>query len=208
MDFDLNTGEWVVIGLSAFLFAWYFFATAANRKKGLAAYRWLRQGLEALGNVSKAEWIGAANMGARLSVKNARKPLRKVETHYLLEPREFLPYWVFSRLRGRREEMVIKVTLRNSPGNTLTLKRVTARQYKKLPLDQRMPDGFQRLRDGTTSPVHTRMDAFLAAYAPLIDRIHLKVQAPHLEIHARLGSISDIEAVPFFEALLACFQSP
>lgn len=207
MDFDLNTGEWIVIGLSAFLFAWYFFATAANRKKGLAAYRWLRQGLEALGNVSQAEWIGAANMGARLAVKNSRKPFRKVDAHYLLEPREFLPYWVFSRLRGRREEMVIKVTLRSSPTNTWELKRIAPRQHKKLPPDQRMLGDFQILGNGQASPVSNRLQAFLTAYKPLIDRMYLQPQAPHLEIHARLNPISDIVAVSFFEALLACFQS-
>jgi hypothetical protein len=206
MNFDLNTGEWIVAGLSAFLFAWYFFATAANRKKGLAAYRWLRQGLEALGKVSRAEWIGAANMGARLVVKNARKPFRLVEAHYLLEPREFLPYWVFSRLRGRREGISIKVTLRSSPNGTLEIKRVPARQRDKIPHEQRVLHDFQILADDQASPVRTCIEEFLGEYAHIIDKIALQAQAPQLEIHARLKWIPSTSPESFFEALLACFQ--
>ena len=206
MNFDLNAGEWIVVGLSAFLFAWYFFATAANRKKGLAAYRWLRQGLEALGKVSRAEWIGAANMGARMVVKNARKPFRLVEAHYLLEPREFLPYWVFSRLRGKREGISIKVTFRSSPNDTLEIKRVTTRQFNKLPQEQRGLHDFQILADGQASPVRPHIEAFLREYAPIIDKITLRAQAPQLKIHARLKWMTGTSPESFFEALLACFQ--
>lgn len=206
MNFDLNTGEWIVIGLSAFLFAWYFFATAANRRKGLVAYRWLRQGLETLGNVSQAEWIGAANMGARLIVKKAKKPFRQVEANYLLEPQEFLPYWVFSRLRGRRERIEIKVTLRSSPDCNLEIKRVPARQYDRLPTDQQMLGNFQILAATKASPICNQIETFLAEYGRIIDRISLNTKTPQLEIQIRLKPITEISPGTFFEFLLACFH--
>ncbi len=205
MDIDLNTGEWIVIGLSAFLFVWYFFATASNRKKGLAAYRWLFKGLETLGKVSRAEWIGAANMGARLVVKNAKKPFRKVEARYLLEPREFLPYWVYSRLRGKREGIWIKVTFRNPPNKNVEIRKISPRQWDKLPHDQRMLHNFQILADTQASPVPPRLEEFLSEYEQLIDRITLQPKAPQLEILVRLKPISGAAVIPFFEALLACF---
>ena len=85
MNFDLDLGQWIVIGLSAFLLLWYFLVNSISRKRGTAISRWLFRCLESVGEISNAEWIGASNMGARLTVKKAKNPFRRVEAHYLLE---------------------------------------------------------------------------------------------------------------------------
>jgi hypothetical protein len=207
MDFDLNLGQWIVIALSAFLFVWYFLANSANRRKGIATYRWLRQGMEVLGEVSSAEWIGASNMGARLVATKATKPLRRVEAHYLLEPREFLPYWLVSRLRGKRDEVVIKMALRTSPKGNLEIRRKAGRRADAgAGKEQIHPDFQVVLADLKDARVMAGLESFLAGSGSTVEKIVIQPQVPHLELQARLKPLLNSPAESYFSTLLSWFQ--
>ena len=209
MNFDLNLGQYIVIALSALLLIWYFWANAANRKRGMETYRWLREGLESVGKLSDAEWIGASNMGARLTVKKAKQPFRRVETHYLLEPREFPPYWLFSRLRGKREEVVIKVHLRSAPKGGFEIRRLTGRQNPKTESNLLILSGgkFQiNANDQQVEGVMESVEAFLQQHSNSIEAIILQPVAPHLVLHARLVPTIHTSAVSYFNAIQSWFQ--
>jgi hypothetical protein len=207
MDLDLNLGQWIVIALSAFLFLWYFFANTANRRQGIATYRWLRQALEVYGKISRAEWIGASNMGARLTVDKAASPLRRVQAHYLLEPREFLPYWLASRLRGKRDTVVIQADLRTPPKGNLEIRRIAARSANALPGDERVGPDFQIVRADTKSTsMMASLDAYLASTGSTVERILIRRHAPHLELHARLKPLLGSSADSYLGPLLALCQ--
>ena len=207
MDFDLDVGQWIIVALSAFLFLWYFFANTANRKQGIATYRWLRQALEIYGKVSKAEWIGASNMGARLMVEKAASPLQRVQAHYLLEPREFLPYWLASRLRGKRDRVVIRVELRIPPRSSLEIRRISARHASTLPGDERIHQDFQVVHADTESTnMMASVEAYLASRGSIVERIVIQRQAPHLELHARLKPLVRSSAESYLGPVLALCQ--
>jgi len=207
MNFDLDTGQWVVIGLSAFLFLWYFIANMANRQKGIALYRWLRRALEPFGTISNAEWIGSSNMGARVMVGKPAKPFRRIEAYYLLEPREFLPYWLFSRLRGKRDEAVIKLTLRFAPKGNLEIKRLAGRLRKHLPENERIQKDFQVVGVHLEDPLMmTHIEKFLSQNGSTIEKILIQPQAPHLEIHTKLKPLLQIPADSFLAPLLNWYQ--
>lgn len=207
MEIDLDLGQWIVIGLSVFLFCWYFIFMIMNRKKGLDIYRWLRQGLDVMGKITTAEWIGASNMGGRLVVKNATKPFHRIEAIYLLEPREFLPYWIFSRLRGKREAVVIKVVFHSPPKGNLEIKRTPVYKAKKLPENQQFHKEFQIvLADRNADRFFLGVEQFLAENGSLVERVMVHPQAPHLEIHARLRPLLQTSSATFFNSLLACFK--
>ena len=111
----MNTGQWIAISLSALFGAWYAVGAIINRRRGVAIYRWLRTGLEQVGKISEAKWIGSSGSGARLVVDKGKKPFRRVEVVFLLESREIMPIWLFNRLRKKQDEMILKATLTQVP---------------------------------------------------------------------------------------------
>jgi hypothetical protein len=205
MQIDLDLGQWIVIGLSGFMFIWYILAISANRKRGIATYRWLRQGLEAVGKISSAEWIGASNMGARMVVAKPAKPFRRVEAHYLLEPREFLPYWLFSILRGKRDEVVVKVALRMTPSGSLEIGRTAGR--KRLPVKDQIHPEFQVVHaDLEDAQLRAKVEAFLGENGSTVKKIILQPQVPHIELHARLKPLLRSSPESYFSRLLGWYQ--
>jgi len=208
MDFDLDLGQWAVIALSAFLFVWYFVANSLNRQRGIATYRWLYRSLEVVGKVSIAEWIGSSNMGARLMVKNAAKPFRHVEARYLLEPREFPPYWLYSRLKGKRDEVVIQVTLRTALKVDF---EITNQEIEHLVKNSRasnqVPQGSQNAHtDPEEAHLRAALETFFTKYGSTTETIILRREAPQLTIHARIKSLLNSPAESYFKTLLSIFQ--
>jgi hypothetical protein len=214
MNFDLDLGQWIVIALSAFLFIWYFAAISLNRKRSTAIFRWLRLALEAVGDISSAEWIGASNMGARATVKKALKPFRRVEVHYLLEPREFPPYWLYSRLRGKRDAVVINFTLRTAPKGSFEIQRKTSFQNPQTDPDESAStwmlvsgDKFQVTTGGQHGErLIEAVEAFLADRSTSIESISLQPKAPHLVFHARLVPLLHLSAETYFTPVQNWFQ--
>ena len=203
MNFDLDLGQWIVIALSVFLLIWYFAASWINRKRGTATFRWLYQALEALGEISNAEWIGAANMGARLSVKKATKPFRRVEAHYLLEPREFLPYWLVSRLRGKRDQVIIRMVLRVAPKGRLGIERQVGKRFHQSNDSCQVHPDFRLVDpDLADDQLLDRIKDFLAKNGDTIKSIHVQPDTPHLEIVANIKSLLESPAESYFESWL------
>jgi hypothetical protein len=206
MQIDLDLGQWIVIGLSGFLFIWYILANSANRNRGIATYRWLRRGMESLGKISSAEWVGASNVGVRLVMAKPAKPFRRMEAHYMLEPREFLPYWLFSYLRGKRDEVVIKIALRMTPSGSLEIRRAAGRS--KLPAkDQIHPDFQVAQADLDDAQLMAKVEAFLGKNAPTIKKITLQHQVPHIELHARLQPLLRVPPETYFQEILDWYSS-
>ncbi|MBN1148686.1 MAG: hypothetical protein JXA78_15610 [Anaerolineales bacterium] len=215
MNLDLDLGQWIVIGLSAFLLAWYFALGSSSRRRGISAYRWLRTGLETLGQVSDPQWIGSPGSGARVSVAKAAKPFRNVEAIYLLEPREFLPYWLFSRLQGRRDQVIIKAALRSAPKQAIQVTRDTSHKAGQTSLDDQMsvlepgqaPKGFQIQFDGPQdSRLLQEITTFLGKHGDTLDRLNIQRQSPQLEIKARFAPLLRSSAEAYFESMQAWFQ--
>ena len=209
MDFDLDLGQWIVIILSAILFLWYFAANSFNRRRGVATYRWLYHALEQVGKIAHTEWIGSSNAGARLLVDKAGSPLRKVYVMYLLEPREFLPYWVFSRLRGKRDEVVIRITLRKAPPGALEVRRSKGNSLNP---SSRL-DGsnlftylsFQiMLANADNLDLLDGVKRFLDKYQDTIIALNLQPEDPHFELRTSIKQLLLTSSEDFLEAVIDC----
>jgi hypothetical protein len=212
---NLNLGQWIVIGLSAVMLVWYFAANAINRRRGVAAYRWLYHSLEEVGKITRSEWFGSSSSGGRILVEKPARPFRRLEAVFLLERREFLPYWIIKHLQGWRDEVNIKVSLRSSPKLDLVIASTkSARQrtssgdqiiagFQVLPADQASqspPEKYQeRLLEGIT--------AFLNENRSFVNRITLRSASPHVEIDALLSPMLDASPQKLFTTLQECFQS-
>lgn len=206
----MNLGQQIVIIISVFLVLWYLVFATINRRRGIAMYYWLREGLQKLGEIDEASWIGSSGSGARLVVSKAQKPFQRIEMIYLLESREILPLWVFNRLRGKRDEIILKATLRNTPVLEVEVARTGDRQFRDLiDKEQKKPytsmpsrEPFVVAQRGRPDEAEMqRLGDFLERYKTNLFRISLQRTSPHLILRSYLPDPKAESAEDFFVAL-------
>jgi hypothetical protein len=92
---------------------WFALGTHVNVRKGHRALEWLQGGLPLIGEKTTLRWLGSSVV--HLQVEKAREPFRRVEVLVVLEPRDVPPLWLLSRLRGRRDLLIVRTELRSVP---------------------------------------------------------------------------------------------
>jgi hypothetical protein len=206
----LDLGQWIIIGLSAFLLIWFFLANLYNRQRGLATYRWLRRGLGQYGEITKSEWLGSSGTGGHLSMAHPARPFRQLEAAYLLETREIMPYWIFTHLRGKRDSITIRGILRKPPLVEYmagSLNEAAWGELEKVEGEHRYepigaPPGFNAFRRGQANAAMDRRLVDLLAAAPKgMKGIVLRRDAPHLTIRSGVGQLIDLPAEEFFKQI-------
>lgn len=211
----MDLGQWIVIGLSVLMGIWFGVGSFYNRRRGVATFHWLRDGLSSQGKVSEAAWIGSSGSGARLVVGKANTPFRRIELIFLLESREILPLWLFNRIRQKFDEMILKSDLRSTPSQEIEVARSSDRASGAL-LDEMQsakreqveaPEGFViTIRGLTTGDTVERIKSLLTRYGRTIKRVSLQRKTPHLMVHVELPRLREEDAGQFFQALSDTFS--
>ncbi|HUI85178.1 MAG TPA: hypothetical protein VL240_13190 [Candidatus Binatia bacterium] len=107
-------------GLSIFVLVvilvvgWFALGTHINIRKGHRFLEWLQGGLPLIGEKTTLRWLGSSVV--HLKIEKAREPFRRAEVLIVLEPRDVPLLWLFSRLRGRRDLLIVRTELRTLPG--------------------------------------------------------------------------------------------
>ncbi len=215
----MDIGQTVVIVICAILGVWYFLAAIYNRRRGLKTFDWLKTGLESLGKLSETKWIGSSGSGARLVVGSPSVPFKRVEVIYLLESREILPLWIFNHLRGKRDEIILKASLRSGPSQEIEAARENDAEFKKIvAADGKKsfdalpaPAGFEiAIRGKKEDNLPSRLSDFLKSYEDAVWRFSLQRKAPHLILRANLPDLTGKDAGKFFTEIgdVLAGQSP
>ncbi len=208
----MNIGQWIAIGLSILLGVWYVLASIVNRRRGVATYHWLRAGLEKIGKINEAKWIGSSSSGARLMIVNADKPFRQIEVIFLLESREIMPIWLLNRIRNKQDEMVLKANLRQvshqeveaAPSRNRKLRGLLASQIEnQTPFEQvPAPEGFEIIhRGGHDEGNLEQLREFLSKHRESIFQFSLRRKMPHLILRANLPPLRNSKAEVFLTDL-------
>ena len=92
---------------------WLALGTHINVRKGHRFLEWLQGGLPLVGEKTTLRWLGSSVV--HLQIEKARDPFRRVEVLVVLEPRDVPPLWLLSRLRGRRDLLIVRTELRSVP---------------------------------------------------------------------------------------------
>ena len=145
-----------------------------------------------------------------MNVGKAQVPFKKMEATILLQPREILLLWIFNRLRGRADHLVLKGTLRASPrGEVEVIKkrgRLAGRVLKGLDegvwVRQETAGGLVMACRGEKG--HHQADAIshlVEDLSPRLLRLSLNKKAPHLLVNLSLAGIDERSALLLLSSL-------
>ncbi len=190
----MDVGQWVVIGVCAFLLVWFACGAVINYRRAGAVLDWLKAGVAELGQSSVTGWMTGLHSAAKLTVHEARPPFRAVELFFVLEARENFLVWVFRHLLGRRDDLFIRAELRSAPGEELEAVIRPPRLRDGEPFAITFPG---RKNDRLAS----RIKSFLAAYPAAVLKLSLRRKSPHLFLRLELDHLRRSEAAAFFCAL-------
>jgi hypothetical protein len=169
--------------------AWFAAGTIWNVRLGRDQMRWMQGGLPVLGGRTTVRWLGSSVV--EMVINDGEPPFASVTVLVFLEPRD-LPWWPLSRLRGRRDTLIIRGTLRRAP--SLELEALDPASWSARDALPRVPRQWPRRGDGFV--VHHENAAALATAEALLAsaehagmevwRLSVRRSEPHFQLHVRL----------------------
>lgn len=207
---ELNIGQWIVIIISAVLIIAYIRGFQYNRQQADKVARWLFEGLKEWGKITPGDRMPGMVTGGRLIIEQATAPMRKLEALYLFAPRENPLFWLFYRLQGKRDELIVWITYFTKPESEVLLTRQGDRQFasrlkaKDKPTLTKVdaPAGLQLAVENPTNPaLPEALRSFIDAHANKILHLSLRTNKPHLFLRLDLHRVTAHNSIDFFKEL-------
>ena len=183
----------LIILLLAAVMIWFTVGTQRNVSRGNRMLEWLQDGLGALGPRTTLRWLGSSV--AELQITQPRAPFRDALVMVVLEPRDLGALWALARQRGRRDFIVLRLSLVRAPvvrADLIDPSGWTAGDRRR---DEPEPERQERWTDaaGRTIAVHhdglADIERLRSCWNDLARdsggawRISIRPTVPHLEIH-------------------------
>lgn len=137
----------IMIFLTFALAAWYFIGVQLNRRRANQLARFIARAVPTLGGGATIRPIGSGSSGFQIELQEPVPELRKATLLCILEARDFPLAWLYTRLRGRRDQLILRADLKRPPR--------AARRYSG-PLPDRGLPRLMLLETHTESP-HLRL---------------------------------------------------
>lgn len=207
---NLDAGQWAVIGVCAVLLVGYIRGFYYNRQRAKDVSAWLAEGLNGWGKISIGQKVPGMASGGRLIVAQAATPFRRIEVLFLLAPRENLLFWLFHRLLGKGDELVIWITFRSQPDKELEVARRGDRQLqrrlkdtdkKPLILSEGPRGLLVAVEEKEGAALAGKVQSFLEQYDMVVIRLAIRRSKPHLFLRANLRVMQSCPAAEFLSAL-------
>ncbi|MBE3064704.1 MAG: hypothetical protein IMZ69_06765 [Spirochaetes bacterium] len=192
---NLGLGQWIVIGLSAVLGAWFVAGIAINRRVGRTARDWIASSLDGY-TCGEPSWVDLATAAVAMKATRPTLPLERLEAILALERRENLPLWLFQHVAGKRDSLILRATTKRKPsfeahliptGEYAAIASLT--QGREPPLrrsDERV--GFAMFVGGDPDEQALRPFRTLVEHCKdSLVRVSLRTEKPYLLLHVRLA---------------------
>jgi hypothetical protein len=192
----------VFLGAGAWI-AWLLVGTLVNRRRAAAVSRWLYAEARPFGERLYIRWITLAAF--ELTVPEARAPFQQLSLTGFLESREMPFVWLWNRLRGRGDLLVVRADLRHPPRWGLEVYRadgLLAGDARRAALAAGWTplagaDGREYADGGAgAAALRARALAALDIYAPHVERLALRQEAPQLILTLAIGWLRPATAPP------------
>lgn len=106
--------------LAIVVLVWYFFGYRLNRRRAIEIAQIVREHLPVMGEKPTLRWYGVS--GFFVTVEEPAEPFRNVSLSVLLEPREVVLLWLWRRLVGQVDRVLVRAEYRHAPQVSRTLK--------------------------------------------------------------------------------------
>jgi hypothetical protein len=199
-----------LIGIAAVaIVAWFAAGTIWNVRRGRELMRWMQDGLPVIGERTTVRWLGST--AVELVVNQGKAEFARVTVVIFLEPRD-LPWWPLSRLRGRRDTLIVRGVLRRAP--SFELEALDPASWSGRDALPRIPREWQ-IRDGKLWIHYESAAALERARALLVFaehagmkvvRLSVRRTEPNFQLHVLLPDRRQ-SAHDFFEAVHALAES-
>ncbi len=192
----------IIGALAVAIVAWFATGTAWNVRTGRGLMRWMQGGLPVLGRRTTVRWLGSSVVEMVLS--EPRGPFAKLTLVIFLEPRD-LPWWPLSRLRGRRDTLILRGVSKRPPSTELeALDPGSWSGSEALP---RIPAGWpvhesEKLRVFGDEKRASGLLELAKRSRFNVTRLSVRRAEPQFQLHLALPDTA-LPASEFFEALLA-----
>jgi len=208
----MDPAQAILIVLVAVVMGWFALGVVWNIRRGNAVLKWMQTGLPRLGEKTTLRWLGSS--AVELSIAKARPPFRRVDLLLVLEPRDVPWFWLLTRLRGRRDMLIVRGQLTTAPqfaydllapgswSERETVGRGEARQWET----EALGDARFRAPAPTRSLSRQLAPGALGAarkVQPIVWRLSSRRESPQLELHVPLPNPRQADATQFFNALRA-----
>jgi hypothetical protein len=183
----------LLIVLLAVVMVWFAMGTQRNITRGNRVLTWLQAGLPALGPRTTLRWLGSSV--AELRITEPRPPYREALVMVVLEPRDLGALWALARSRGRRDFIVLRLSLVRAPRWEADLVDPASWTAGDRRHDDRELDPAEPWTDASGRAVRIATDGYaeldalrdhwnrLARHTDGTWRISVRSTVPHLEIH-------------------------
>src|SRR5919205_3958506 len=95
------------------LLVWYVVGNEVMRRRAHRLALWSKRGVDPLGGRQSIQWL--TQQAFRLQVDEPRAPLRAATITGLVESWDVPMIWLWNRLHGRRDMVVLQLALREAP---------------------------------------------------------------------------------------------
>jgi hypothetical protein len=195
-----------LIGIVAIaVVAWFAAGTIWNVREGRELMRWMQDGLPVIGERTTVRWLGST--AVELVIDQGKAQFSRAAVVIFLEPRD-LPWWPLSRLRGRRDTLIVRGVLRRVP--PLEFEALDPKSWSGRDALPRVPREWP-VRGGRIVVHHENAAALASADALLalaegaglgVARLSLRRTEPTFQLHVLLPDRRQ-SARDFFEAVQA-----
>jgi hypothetical protein len=171
------------------LVAWFAAGTIWNVRRGSEAMRWLQGGLPVLGERTRVRWLGSSVV--QLVIDEGKAELARATVVIFLEPRD-LPWWPLSRLRGRRDTLIVRGVLRAVP--PVEFEALDPASWSGKDARPRVPQEWETRKTtldfhGETAAALGRAETLLAratAAGLTVRRLSVRRTEPNFQLHVAL----------------------
>ncbi len=208
----MDATQTILFTLVAVVMGWFAVGVIWNIRRGNAVLKWMQTGLPRLGEKTTLRWLGSS--AVELALAKARPPFRRVELVLVLEPRDVLWFWLLARWQKRRDMLIIRGQLLNTPPFEYDLLAPESWSARMLTNHSAGRQWETETFDGTNfrAPAPTRplsrqtAPAILQAarqVQPVVWRLSARREFPQFELHVPLPNPNQDKAPQFFDALRA-----
>jgi hypothetical protein len=178
----------VVFVLVLFLVGWYVAGNEVMRRRACSLALWCKRTLDPAGGTQSILWLTTSSF--RFEVEDMRPPLEAVRMTGLVESWDVPMVWLWNRSRGRRDMVLVQLSLRRRPIAGLELYRPgawLAGDSRRLAREEGWPERpFEEF--ALASPVEAgqvlarRLMVTLSDERPRLLRLAVRRQAPNLTL--------------------------